>query len=207
MANPTYFPTLIGSELFEQQQTREGGSFAAQWRPNDQFELKLTGFYSGLNMSNYNYNYMFYGTSLFNNVAPTSYNVTNGYITSASFPLTSHPGVIADEIVRPNEQSSAGYLNLDGKYRVDDRLSFTGQIGYTKGGGHAQFAVLRSRRDGRGTYAPSGNGYAVVFAGRRQSAERGGPRERLGVERVLQLGRHGDLRPGRRRLLARRRDV
>jgi iron complex outermembrane receptor protein len=39
-------PTLIGSTLFEQEKTREGGDVAVQWRPNDKIELDLTGFYS-----------------------------------------------------------------------------------------------------------------------------------------------------------------
>jgi iron complex outermembrane recepter protein len=162
--NGTYFPTLIGSELFEQKQTREGGTFAAQWRPNDQFELKLTSFLSSENMSNYNYNYMFDGTSLFDNVAPTSYKVNGNAITSATFPLSKSPGIVADEIVRPNALADSYYVNLDGKYRVNDRLTITAQVGYTRGDGYTpQSPSFEVNGLTGASYAPSGNGYAVSF--------------------------------------------
>ena len=90
VANPSLIgvqaPTLIGSTLFEQEKTREGGDVAVQWRPNDRVELNLNGFYSHLNATNVNDNYMYWGPNELNNNVPTSFTVANNTLTSAVRP-------------------------------------------------------------------------------------------------------------------------
>ena len=163
-------PTLIGSALFEQERKRGGGDVAVQWRPNDQFELRLTGFYSKLNATNHNDNYMFWGSNELNNNAPTSFTVRNNTLVQANFPLVSPTGaqvngLVVDNIIRPDASGTSYYINLDGDYRASDKLTFTGQVGFTRGVGDTPtepaFEV-----DGLTaiSYAPSGNGWAVTPA-------------------------------------------
>jgi iron complex outermembrane receptor protein len=66
-------PTLIGSTLFEQERVREGGHIDVEWRPNDKLELNLDGFYSHLDASNINDNYMYWGSNELTKNLPTSY--------------------------------------------------------------------------------------------------------------------------------------
>jgi iron complex outermembrane receptor protein len=164
------YPTLIGSALFEQTRKRQGGDFAAQWRPTNTLEFKFTAFYSDLNASNVNDNYMFDGSREFTNGAPTSYTVSGGAISSASFPSNptgNNIAAVVDNIIRPNAEARSEYFNLDGKYKVNDKLIFTGQVGYTMGLGHTpeqpSFEVDNSVTPA--SYAPSGAGVAVSFPG------------------------------------------
>jgi iron complex outermembrane recepter protein len=142
LANAAY-PTLIGSALFEQKRERQGGLIDFQIQPTKDLMLDLNAFYSHMEATNYNRNWMFWGQRVFDNgngQIPSSYTVTNGTVTSAVFPNLGTPGnnrqyAIVDQIYRPDAASETGYINLDALYRVNDRLSFTGQLGYTKGKG------------------------------------------------------------------------
>jgi iron complex outermembrane recepter protein len=128
-------PTLIGSSLFKQEKTREGGSFAVEYRPTDRVELSLTGFYSKLDASNVNDNYMFWGSNELNNNSPTSYTIKDNTLVGAVWPAGPN-GLVVDAITRPHEGSYTDYINLDGKFRVNDHLTLKGQFGYTQGGGN-----------------------------------------------------------------------
>jgi iron complex outermembrane receptor protein len=136
-----WYPNLIGSALFEQQRVREGGDLTFQWRPNDQWDIKLDGFYSHLNATNYNANYMFWGTHEFQTNVPTSWTVTGNTITAVAFPLNNPnthlpvDGVVVDNIYRPDESAKTYYVNLDAAYHASDRLNFKFQAGYTAGEG------------------------------------------------------------------------
>lgn len=163
------YPTLIGSTLFEQQRKRVGGDFTAQWRPNDQFELKFDAFYSDLNATNFNDNYMFDGSREFSNGAPTSFTLANNTITAASFPSNptgNNIAAVVDNIIRPNAEARTEYFNLDGKLKVNDRLTFKGQVGYTEGLGKTpqQPSFEVDNISTPASYALSGNGMAVNFA-------------------------------------------
>ena len=171
-ANPSTiglaYPTLIGSTLFEQERTRAGVTGSIEWKTSDdKAELNLSGFYSHLNADNYNDNYMFWGSHEFANNLPTSYTVQNGSITSANFPLlnqsgTPTDGLIVDNITRPNESAESYYINLDGKFRLGDRLTIKTQVGYTHGVGDTpqQPSFEVDALTGI-SYAPSGNGFVV----------------------------------------------
>jgi iron complex outermembrane receptor protein len=162
-----YYPTLIGSSLFQQDRTREGVTGAVQWKSSDGgAELNLSGFYSHLNASNYNDNYMFWGSNEFANNLPSSYTVQNGSITAANFPLnylgSPVKGLIVDNILRPNESAKSWYINLDGKFRLSDRLTIKTQVGYTRGEGDTPEQPSFESDGFTGiSYAPSGNGFAV----------------------------------------------
>jgi len=84
---------------------------------------------------------MFWGAHVIdsgNGQIPSSFTVNNGTLTSAVFPnlgtaTDKHQYAIVDEIYRPGAYSETAFYNLDASYRATDRLSFTGQVGYTRG--------------------------------------------------------------------------
>lgn len=169
-------PQLIGSTLFEQQRTREGGDIALQYRPNDKFELTLTGFYSRLDASNLNDNYMFWGNRELNGTAadagnvPTSFTVKNNTLVDAVWPAmhngNTYDGLIVDNIYRPGAYSDTYYINLAGRWDATDRLSFKGQVGYTQGVGDTPQAPSFEVDGAPGaTVAQAGNGWDVSSPG------------------------------------------
>ena len=139
LANVSY-PTLIGSSFFEQVRERQGGLIDVEVKPTTNLTIDFNAFYSHMKATNYNRNWMFFGSRVIgtNNENPTSYAVNNGTLTSAVFPNLGSPGnnhqyAVVDEIYRPGTYSETAFYNLDAKYRATDRLTFTGQIGYTRG--------------------------------------------------------------------------
>ncbi|HWD66430.1 MAG TPA: TonB-dependent receptor [Caulobacteraceae bacterium] len=156
------FPNLIGSSLFEQERTRAGATGSVEWKTSDdKAELRLSGFYSHLNASNVNNNYMFWGVHEFSNNVPTSYTVQNNTITSAAF-NNSTDGMIVDNITRPGEYAESYFVNLDGKFRLNDKLTIKTQIGYTGGlGDTPQQPSFESDAVTGVSYMPSGNGFLV----------------------------------------------
>jgi iron complex outermembrane receptor protein len=137
-----YYPTLIGSALFEQERKRQGGLIDVQVKPTDDLELDLSGFHSRMDATNYNRNWMFWGSRVIggDNRIPTSYTVRNGTLVSAVFPNAGMPGsnaqyAIVDNIFRPGTFSETGFINFDAKFRASDRLTLYGKVGYTDGKG------------------------------------------------------------------------
>jgi iron complex outermembrane receptor protein len=161
-------PTLIGSSLFQQERKRKGGDISLQWRPNDRVEIRLDGFYSKLDATNHNDNYMFWGSNELNNNSPTAFTVANNTLTSASFPLISPTGarvngLVVDNIIRPNATGESYYYNLDGDFHATDKLTFKGQIGYTHGLGKTPTEPAYEVDGATAiSYAPSGNGWSVT---------------------------------------------
>jgi iron complex outermembrane receptor protein len=142
LANVAY-PTLIGSALFEQERERTGGVADLQIKPTTDLTIDLSGFYSKLKATNYNRNWMFWGSHVINDGAgqiPSAYTVNNGTLTSAVFPnlgTAAKPSqyAIVDQIYRPGAYAETEFYNLDASYRATERFTVSGQIGYTKGTG------------------------------------------------------------------------
>jgi len=174
-------PTLIGSTLFKQEKKRDGGYADLEWAPTNTLDFNLSGFYSKLNATNFNDNYMFWGSHELTNNVPTSYVVKNNTLVSAVYPgtqvalpggkcynagctLAPVDGVVIDNIYRPNENSDAAYINLDGKWQATSNLTFKGQVGYTEGHGNTpQSPSFESDGASAGiSYQPSGNGFQVA---------------------------------------------
>jgi iron complex outermembrane receptor protein len=140
LANVAY-PSQIGSAAFTQTSKREGGLFDAEFKPTRDFSWDVNGFYSSFNGTNFDTNFM---ASPLNEIEggniPTSYTVKNGTLVAASFPNVDYastgafPGV-RDSIYRPNASSSAGYVDLDAKWRVNENWTLTGKTGFTRGTG------------------------------------------------------------------------
>ena len=141
LANVAY-PTLIGSALFEQKRERKGGLIDVEVRPTNALSLDFNAFQSRLDATNYNRNWMFWGSRVIgtDNRLPSSYTVQNGTLVAANFPNVGTPGhnaqyAIVDQIYRPGAYSETSYYNLDAQWRASDRLTFNGQVGTTRGKG------------------------------------------------------------------------
>jgi iron complex outermembrane receptor protein len=161
-------PTLIGSTLFQQERKREGGHFDVDYRPSDRVELDLDGFYSKLDATNVNDNYMYWGSNEVNNNVPSSYTVANGTLTSAVWPLLSPggapvDGIVVDNIVRPGANAYTAYINLAGRFKANDHLTLSTIVGYTQGRGQTASSPSFESDAATGvSYQPSGNGWQVV---------------------------------------------
>ena len=138
--NGVQYPTLIGAAFFEQERKRTGGLIDAQFRPTDNVNLDLSGFYSKLDGPNYNRNYLLWNTHYINSgngQAPDAgYVVQNNTLTKANF--TGQNGTfygIYDQISRPDESADSSFVNLDGDFHISDRLNVTSQVGYSQGHG------------------------------------------------------------------------
>ena len=138
------YPNAIGSALFEQTRKREGGLVTIQIKPVKGLSFDLTGFDSKLTATNYNRNYLVWGSRILSQgtgQAPDpGYVVRNGTLVEASFANQGAPGanrqyVVVDQILRPGASGKTSFLNLDGSWRVSDKLSLSTKIGSSKGKG------------------------------------------------------------------------
>src|SRR5690349_19441140 len=137
-----YYPTLIGSALFEQKRERKGGLIDVQVKPTNDLDLNLSAFTSRMDATNYNRNWMFWGAHVFpsSNLLPSSFTLNGNTITAATFPNVGTDAnkaqyAIVDQIYRPGSYSKTDFVNLDGKWNMTDRFTVTGQFGQTKGKG------------------------------------------------------------------------
>lgn len=144
LANPdlanVWYPTMIGSALFEQERKRRGGLIDFQWAPSDSLSLDLTGFYSKMDAENYNRNYLLWLTRFVargDGQAPNpGYVVRNGTLVSASFsPVPGTVYGVYDQISRPDASSDAMFVNLDVLYRLTEAFSVNAKLGTTQGHG------------------------------------------------------------------------
>jgi iron complex outermembrane receptor protein len=147
-----YLSLLTGSTLFTQTRERKGGMIDVEFKVSRDFSFDVSGFYTRLNADNVNANFMLSPyQNLSNNwsgvggVVPSKYTITGNNISSITFPSTcpvadckSMGASVQDIISRPGSYSDSKFLNLDWKFRASDDLSFTGQVGTTRGTGHAQ---------------------------------------------------------------------
>ena len=136
-----WYPTAIGAALFTQERTRKGGLVDLQFKPNNNVSLDLNGFYSKLEASNFNRNFLLWNTHFINGGAGQSpdagYTVgtQNGVstLTSATFGNDGSQHGIYDQIARPGEGATTQFLDLDGDFRITDSLKLTAKVGTSKG--------------------------------------------------------------------------
>jgi len=167
-------PYLAGSTWFQQVRTRKGGLIDFQIKPSNDFSLDLTAFHSHLDAPNMNSNFMqtlgrmlgpsWAGAGSSYPVANLSGTLNNGVINqlTATVPAGCAPAVcgtissaVQEEFDRPVAESQSQFVNLDGKLRVSDNLSFSGKIGATKGVGNTVSGAL-------GVWMPwTGGSYAM----------------------------------------------
>lgn len=153
-------PGVVNNAYFVQERKRSGGDVALEWSPSSKLDVKVDGFYSLLLAGNYNQGDLVNVNDFVNNgVVPSSYSVSNGVVTSATFPGSTslgNPGI--NDIDRPGAKSSSYYINGDVSYKVTDAAKLHLQGGYTKGTGFTdQFAL--------GTTSATGAGFAYSMNG------------------------------------------
>lgn len=138
------YPNAIGSALFEQERKREGGLITVQFKPSKALSFELTGFESRLEASNYNRNYIIWGSKILNGGAGQApdpgYVVRKGTLVQADFrnlgtDADKRQYVIVDQILRPGAKAKTNFLNLDASFRASDALTLTAKLGSTKGRG------------------------------------------------------------------------
>jgi iron complex outermembrane receptor protein len=166
-----YYPKEIGAALFEQRRQRNGGLLDIEFKPIDDLTLDLSGFHSKLSAANYNRNYLLWSTHFVNLGAgqgpDPGYTVSNGTLTSANF--TGVPGTlygVYDQISRPDETATAGFVNFDANWQATERLSFLGQVGTSQGSGKTPTQDVSETNPGNGTgagYTLQGLGSAPSF--------------------------------------------
>ncbi|MDB6088910.1 MAG: chiP-II [Gammaproteobacteria bacterium] len=161
-----WYPKDIGAAFFEQKRERKGGLVDVEFKPTDALTFDLSAFYSKLNASNYNRNYLEWLThfvNLGNGQGPDpGYVVKNGTLTQANFSPV--PGTfygVYDQISRPDESATAGFVNLDGQWRASDSMTFMGQVGTSKGDGKTPTQNVSETQPGLGT----GAGYSLHGVG------------------------------------------
>ncbi|HTW35325.1 MAG TPA: TonB-dependent receptor [Rhizomicrobium sp.] len=134
--NNVLYPTLIGAALFQQHREREGGAATFQWKPNSSLNFVVSSFYSRLNASDTNNNYMAYvQNEIASQNLPSSYTVSNGTLVQAAFPYNGVNGAVEDSIDRPGEGAETWYVNGDATWTPLSNLVVDYQVGYTKGEG------------------------------------------------------------------------
>jgi len=161
-----WYPKDIGAALFEQKRVRKGGLVDIELKPSDSLTFDLSGFFSKLDASNYNRNYLEWLTHFVNlgqgQGPDPGYGVTNGTLTRANFsPVPGTLYGVYDQISRPDESATAGFVNLDGQWRATDSLSFFGQVGTSQGDGKTPTQNVSETNPGNGT----GAGYALHGVG------------------------------------------
>ena len=145
------YPSLIGSALFTQKREREGGLIDFEVKPTDNLTLDLNGFYSHLLANNVNDNFLMFGSNFIGgqysgNYVPTALTVRNGTLVSGIWPTIPGAPIASpvtlpynsaayDQIVRPSNSGSY-YIDFDATLQATDKLTFTSQLGYTRGTGN-----------------------------------------------------------------------
>jgi len=159
------YPVLIGAALFEQKRERTGGLIDLQVSPSDDLQFDIQYFTSDLNATNYNRNFLFWGSNLLQGgngpVAPDpGYVIRNNTLVSASFSGAGVPSAgVYDQISRPNEKATSNYGAISGSYAVSDSLTFSGEIGTSEGHGKTPAQNVSE------TVTPAGTGASYTLHG------------------------------------------
>ena len=132
------YPTLIGSALFEQERKRVGGQVTMEFAPTDNVTIVLDGFTSKLEASNYNRNYMLWGSKIIGShgVPDSGFVVRDNTLVSANF--SPDPAIqygVYDQISRPDDESGSEYLTADIEWILNDQWTFFAQVGTSEGYG------------------------------------------------------------------------
>jgi iron complex outermembrane recepter protein len=159
-ANPALaglrLPGSLNSALFEGVREREGAYLGVQFKPNNAVDINLSAFHSTLKANNYNSSAFALPNQLLNNGWLVTNPVIQGdVLVSASLtrpadaPVTQRVvGLQFDHNVREGAKSISSFYDLDGSFKVNDKLSFKARIGLTEGSGvtnsqpTATFAVI-----------------------------------------------------------------
>src|SRR5579875_1961803 len=156
-----FYPNLPGAALFTQVRKRKGGTIDLQWRASDSLTFNLDAFYSKLDATDYNRNYMLRTRDQLPKQAVTG-TIQDNILTSASLP--GDPSIsqgIYDMISRPGESESSQFVTLDADWQATNNLGFKFQLGTTRGTGNTPVQDVMEMDTGYGStasYAMNGLG-------------------------------------------------
>jgi len=163
-----FYPNLPGAVLFTQERKRKGGSIDLQWKVADNLTLNLDGFYSKLEATDYNRNYMLRLRDRLPGDTLSNYNLDGNILTTATMaPIAGTSQGIYDMISRPGEGESSAFITLDADWRVTDTLGFKFQGGYTRGVGTTPTQDIMEMDTGYGqgaSYAMNGLGKPINWS-------------------------------------------
>jgi len=156
-----FYPNLPGAALFTQIRKRKGGSVDLQWKATDNLTFNLDAFYSHLDATDYNRNYMLRTRDQLPKQAVTG-TIQDHILTSANLPgdPTISQGIY-DMISRPGESESSQFLTLDMDWQATNNLGFKFQVGTTRGKGNTPVQDVMEMDTGFGAtanYAMNGLG-------------------------------------------------
>ncbi|MDO1529225.1 TonB-dependent receptor [Fulvimonas sp. R45] len=132
-----FYPNLPGAALFTQTRKRKGASIDIEWKALDNLTFNLDGFYSKMDATDYNRNYMLRLRDKLPGDTLSSYTRNGNVLTGAV--MEGQTGVsqgIYDMISRPGESESSSYITLDADWQVNSNLNFKFQGGTTRGTGN-----------------------------------------------------------------------
>lgn len=130
-----YYPSLLGSTLFEQVRDRKGGLFSAQVKTTDSFTLGVNAFVSNMKANNYNRNYMLWGGNFANTQSPDAgYVVQNGVLTKANYTGQAGTAYAVYDMISREATAKSGYFTIDGDWQADN-LTAKFQLGSSWGQG------------------------------------------------------------------------
>jgi len=149
---------LGGTAWFEQERTRNGALIDLQFKPSKDLTFDVTAFHSKMDAPNVNHNFMqtmgrFLGNSWTAANFPAA-NITgavsNGVITSVSATVPANCGALCADMsnsiqeifARPVAESQSQFFNVDGKYRLNESMTLSGNAGVTKGRGNTESGAL-----------------------------------------------------------------
>ncbi len=158
---------LIGAALFEQERKRTGGLIDLEFRPTDDLRLDLQYFMSDLEATNYNRNYLLWGSRILGAGAGQApdpgYVVRNNTLVAANFSAPVHAGTFV-RCLRPDlAPGRKGHVRTTAvsrpAYQVSDALEISGQIGTSEGHGETP------RQDVSETHPAAGSGASCQLNG------------------------------------------
>jgi iron complex outermembrane receptor protein len=152
------YPVLIGAALFEQERKRTGGLIDLEFRPTDDLRLDLQYFMSDLEATNYNRNYLLWGSRIVGAGAGQAplpgYVVRNNTLVAANFaPVPGTLYGVYDQISRPDEKAKSNYASFEAGYQVSEALEISGQIGTSEGHGETPRQDVSETHPGAGSGA------------------------------------------------------
>ena len=133
-------PNVLNSALFTGLRERQGAYLGVQIKPSSAIDLNLTAFRSTLKADNYNSSaFAFPGSMVGAGGLLSGYTINGDVVTGARIapPVgkTDQLSLEFDHIARDGAKSLSAFYDLDGAFRVNDRLSFKARVGYTEGSG------------------------------------------------------------------------
>ncbi|MCV2368158.1 TonB-dependent receptor [Roseateles oligotrophus] len=133
------FPNLMGSAYFTQERVRTGGLVSAQFKPTKDIDLSLTGFQSKMEADNYNRNYMLSNQWALSRSPSAISNVTvdpkTNILTSADYTFAKPTVFGVYDMISRKASAETGFINLEGSWKVNDALKFSGNAGTSTGKG------------------------------------------------------------------------